>query len=146
MLRRYGTPLRSQLSDLAEGVLLVYHKRFFLLLTFLHVVQHVHNLFGLLCGGPNVGERLQVLQLLGAHIRKQLILLLPRGLQSWVDVRGFLLAGQRGRLCALNHLAVLSLNFLVESLFHVLCLEQEVLLLLFAVSEELEVLPDILLA
>lgn len=138
-------PPRSQLSDLAEGVLLVYHKRFFLLLTFLHVVQHVHNLFGFLRGRPNVGERLQVLQLLGAHICKQLILLLPARLHARVDLGGHLLPGQRRGLHVLNHLAVLSLHFLVESVFHVLGLEQVVLLLLLAVAQELEVLLHVLL-
>lgn len=135
-----GTTVGSQLSDPSEGVLLVYHEGFFLLLTFLHVVEHVHYFFRFLGGGSDVRQTVQVLQLLGAHLPKQLVLLLPGDDHARVNVGGRLLDGARRRLRRLHHLVEIRKNLGVECVLHVLGLVEVVLLLLLAVAQELQVL------
>lgn len=127
----------SQLSDPTEGVLFVYHQGFFLFLTFLHVVEHVHYFFRFLGGGSDVRQTVQVLDLLSAHLPKQLVLLFPGDNHAGVHVGCGLLDGSCGRLRGLDHLVEISEHLCIEGVLHVLGLVEVVLLLLLAVAQEL---------
>lgn len=86
---------------------------------------------------------MQVLQLLGAHFPKQLVLLFPGDDHAGVHVGCRTLDWARRCLRSLDHLVEISEHLGIEGMLQVLGLVDVVLLLLLAVTQELQVLLSV---